>query len=108
MTTGTEPSLNTNHVDGTMLVDSPMGDRALDYRDRVTGARGVEPSPVVKMSRQPQSVIPRPSLVFDDLHRTGLHRRERQREPVRGEDGLGVAAVSVRLARLPRRPRLSH
>ena len=28
---------------------------------------GVGPSPIVKMSRQPKSLIPRPSLVFDDL-----------------------------------------
>lgn len=28
---------------------------------------GVVPSPIVNMTRQPQPVIPRPSLVFDNL-----------------------------------------
>ena len=41
ITTGTEPSLNANHVDDTVLVDLPVGDRARDYRERVTGARGL-------------------------------------------------------------------
>ena len=39
ITTGKEPSLNTNHVVDIVLVDLLMGDRAHDYHDRVTGAR---------------------------------------------------------------------
>jgi hypothetical protein len=39
ITTGTEPSLNANHVDDTVLVDLPVGDWAHDYRDGVTAAR---------------------------------------------------------------------
>ena len=34
----------------------------------------------------------------DVVHRTGLHGRDPQREPVRGEHGLDVAAVAVGLA----------
>ena len=34
ITTGKEPSLDANHVDDTVLVDLPVGDRAHDYCDR--------------------------------------------------------------------------
>src|SRR6266480_1351742 len=37
----------------------------------------------------------------DVVHRAGLGGRDPQREPVRGQDGLDVAAVGVRLAGVP-------
>jgi hypothetical protein len=44
-----------------------MCDRAHDYQERVTGAPGIVPSPIVYMTRRPQSVIRNRALVFEDL-----------------------------------------